>query len=193
MEKWLSVDGDEFPASVPQCCCEVYKYVFLCKMISFKTKWCLTWRYLKLIQKHSWICETNSKWHTQKTSPNLSHQFFCLCVFVFQVQKQVHPNLTAKEDALQHIEELILQLLNMLCVAQPRSVQDVEVKLPLTSYPCTYKHLNKNELKVTSEMGGCWVKAEICHLFKTRLSSQCNLVSLDLTCLCFMQPTYCPK
>lgn len=34
----------------------------------------------------------------------------------------------AKEDALQHIEELILQLLNMLCVAQPRSVQDVEVR-----------------------------------------------------------------
>lgn len=45
-----------------------------------------------------------------------------------QVQKQVHPNLMAKEDALQHIEELILQLLNMLCVAQPRSVQDVEVR-----------------------------------------------------------------
>lgn len=36
----------------------------------------------------------------------------------------------AKEDALQHIEELILQLLNMLCVAQPRSVQDVEVRHP---------------------------------------------------------------
>lgn len=34
----------------------------------------------------------------------------------------------AEEDALQHIEELILQLLNMLCVAQPRSVQDVEVR-----------------------------------------------------------------
>jgi len=51
-------------------------------------------------------------------------------VFVsdIQVQKQVHPNLMAKEDALQHIEELILQLLNMLCVAQPRSVQDVEVR-----------------------------------------------------------------
>lgn len=59
--------------------------------------------------------------------------FFCFFLsptFVsnFQVQKQVHPNLTAKEDALQHIEELILQLLNMLCVAQPRSVQDVEVR-----------------------------------------------------------------
>lgn len=38
----------------------------------------------------------------------------------------------AKEDALQHIEELILQLLNMLCVAQPRSVQDVEVRCPPT-------------------------------------------------------------
>lgn len=51
-----------------------------------------------------------------------------LCVSNIQVQKQVHPNLMAKEDALQHIEELILQLLNMLCVAQPRTVQDVEVR-----------------------------------------------------------------
>lgn len=48
------------------------------------------------------------------------------------MQKQVHPGLLAKEDALQHIEELILQLLNMLCVAQPRSVQDVEVRRALT-------------------------------------------------------------
>uniref|UniRef100_A0A7N8XQ50 Son of sevenless homolog 2 (Drosophila) n=1 Tax=Mastacembelus armatus TaxID=205130 RepID=A0A7N8XQ50_9TELE len=48
------------------------------------------------------------------------------------VQKQVHPNLMAKEDALQHIEELILQLLNMLCVAQPRSVQDVEERVQKT-------------------------------------------------------------
>uniref|UniRef100_A0A3Q3KFU4 Son of sevenless homolog 2 (Drosophila) n=1 Tax=Mastacembelus armatus TaxID=205130 RepID=A0A3Q3KFU4_9TELE len=35
-------------------------------------------------------------------------------------------------DALQHIEELILQLLNMLCVAQPRSVQDVEERVQKT-------------------------------------------------------------
>lgn len=54
------------------------------------------------------------------------------CASVIQVQKQVHPGLMAKEDALQHIEELILQLLNMLCVAQPRSVQDVEVSCPPT-------------------------------------------------------------
>ncbi|XP_013879027.1 son of sevenless homolog 2 [Austrofundulus limnaeus] len=49
-----------------------------------------------------------------------------------KVQKQVHPNLTAKEDALQYVEELILQLLNMLCVAQPRSVQDVEERVQKT-------------------------------------------------------------
>uniref|UniRef100_A0A8C6U255 Son of sevenless homolog 2 (Drosophila) n=1 Tax=Neogobius melanostomus TaxID=47308 RepID=A0A8C6U255_9GOBI len=55
---------------------------------------------------------------------------FCVCMS--QVQKQVHPNLQAKEDALQHIEELILQLLNMLCVAQPRSVQDVEERVQKT-------------------------------------------------------------
>uniref|UniRef100_A0AAZ3S4V8 Son of sevenless homolog 2 (Drosophila) n=1 Tax=Oncorhynchus tshawytscha TaxID=74940 RepID=A0AAZ3S4V8_ONCTS len=48
------------------------------------------------------------------------------------VQLQVHPNLSATEGALQHIEELILQLLNMLCVAQPRSVQDVEERVQKT-------------------------------------------------------------
>uniref|UniRef100_A0A671X6M4 Son of sevenless homolog 2 (Drosophila) n=1 Tax=Sparus aurata TaxID=8175 RepID=A0A671X6M4_SPAAU len=55
-----------------------------------------------------------------------------LFVCNIQVQKQVHPALMAKEDALQHIEELILQLLNMLCVAQPRSVQDVEERVQKT-------------------------------------------------------------
>ncbi|XP_043553536.1 son of sevenless homolog 2 isoform X1 [Chiloscyllium plagiosum] len=46
-----------------------------------------------------------------------------------KVQRQVHPTLSAKEDALFYIEELILQLLNMLCVAQPRTVQDVEERV----------------------------------------------------------------
>lgn len=64
--------------------------------------------------------------HTTLLSNRFAH--FHSFVSDIQVQKQVHPTLTAKEDALQHIEELILQLLNMLCVAQPRSVQDVEVR-----------------------------------------------------------------
>lgn len=65
----------------------------------------------------------------------------------------MHPNLQAKEDALQHIEELILQLLNMLCVAQPRSVQDVEVRkmdnMALTTlYPIKTQIQIKKYLKV---------------------------------------------
>uniref|UniRef100_A0A4W4EP66 Son of sevenless homolog 2 (Drosophila) n=1 Tax=Electrophorus electricus TaxID=8005 RepID=A0A4W4EP66_ELEEL len=53
-----------------------------------------------------------------------------------KVQLQVHPNLSAKEDALQHIEELILQLLNMLCISQPRTVPDVEERIQKTfPYP----------------------------------------------------------
>ncbi|XP_053878274.1 son of sevenless homolog 1 isoform X2 [Malaclemys terrapin pileata] len=43
-----------------------------------------------------------------------------------KVQVQVHPKLSSAEDALQYVEELILQLLNMLCQAQPRSFLDVE-------------------------------------------------------------------
>ncbi|XP_078452723.1 LOW QUALITY PROTEIN: son of sevenless homolog 1 [Lampetra planeri] len=49
-----------------------------------------------------------------------------------KVQRQVHPNLTANDDALRYIEELILQLLSMLCVTQPRNVQDVEERVQKT-------------------------------------------------------------
>uniref|UniRef100_A0A1A8L630 Son of sevenless homolog 1 n=1 Tax=Nothobranchius pienaari TaxID=704102 RepID=A0A1A8L630_9TELE len=42
-----------------------------------------------------------------------------------KVLNQVHPNLKSQQEALQYIEELILQLLSMLCQAQPRTVQDV--------------------------------------------------------------------
>lgn len=51
-----------------------------------------------------------------------------------QVQQQVHPSFSAKEDSLYYIEELILQLLNKLCIAQPRTVQDVEVRMAKLSY-----------------------------------------------------------
>uniref|UniRef100_A0A8C0J7H4 SOS Ras/Rho guanine nucleotide exchange factor 2 n=1 Tax=Chelonoidis abingdonii TaxID=106734 RepID=A0A8C0J7H4_CHEAB len=37
-----------------------------------------------------------------------------------------------KEDSLYYIEELILQLLNKLCIAQPRTVQDVEERVQKT-------------------------------------------------------------
>uniref|UniRef100_A0A8D1LPF2 SOS Ras/Rac guanine nucleotide exchange factor 1 n=3 Tax=Boreoeutheria TaxID=1437010 RepID=A0A8D1LPF2_PIG len=45
------------------------------------------------------------------------------------VQGQVHPTLESSDDALQYVEELILQLLNMLCQAQPRSASDVEERV----------------------------------------------------------------
>ncbi|XP_031703158.1 son of sevenless homolog 2 isoform X1 [Anarrhichthys ocellatus] len=67
------------------------------------------------------------------SSDENSHKWRGLFVQALRkVQKQVHPNLMAREDALQHIEELILQLLSMLCVAQPRSVQDVEERVQKT-------------------------------------------------------------
>ncbi|KAM9147459.1 son of sevenless homolog 2 isoform 2-T2 [Pangshura tecta] len=49
-----------------------------------------------------------------------------------KVQQQVHPSFSAKEDSLYYIEELILQLLNKLCIAQPRTVQDVEERVQKT-------------------------------------------------------------
>lgn len=49
-----------------------------------------------------------------------------------QVQRQVHPSLTAREDALQYIEELIVKLLGMLCASQPHSVANVEERVSST-------------------------------------------------------------
>ncbi|XP_036293307.1 son of sevenless homolog 2 isoform X10 [Pipistrellus kuhlii] len=49
-----------------------------------------------------------------------------------KVQEQVHPNLSANEESLYYIEELIFQLLSKLCMAQPRTVQDVEERVQKT-------------------------------------------------------------
>ncbi|XP_030598838.1 son of sevenless homolog 1 isoform X2 [Archocentrus centrarchus] len=46
-----------------------------------------------------------------------------------KVLNQVHPNLVSQQEALQYVEELILQLLSMLCQAQPRTYQDVEERV----------------------------------------------------------------
>ncbi|XP_038144134.1 son of sevenless homolog 1-like isoform X2 [Cyprinodon tularosa] len=46
-----------------------------------------------------------------------------------KVLYQVHPSLKSQQEALQYIEDLILQLLSMLCQAQPRTVQDVEERV----------------------------------------------------------------
>ncbi|XP_025106105.1 son of sevenless homolog 2-like [Pomacea canaliculata] len=48
------------------------------------------------------------------------------------VQRQVHPSLSAREDALEYIEKLMLQLLMLLCSSQPHTVQDVEDRVHKT-------------------------------------------------------------
>ena len=44
----------------------------------------------------------------------------------FQVQKQVHPSLTIKEDAVSYIETFVIQMFSVLCAGQPHTVIDVE-------------------------------------------------------------------
>lgn len=52
--------------------------------------------------------------------------------FIFKVQYQVHPSLTAKDEALRYVESLIFRLLGMLCASQPHTVQDVEERVQKT-------------------------------------------------------------
>lgn len=49
-----------------------------------------------------------------------------------QVNPQVNPPLKAKEDALEYIERLIIQLLATLCASEPHAVQDVEDRVQKT-------------------------------------------------------------
>lgn len=44
----------------------------------------------------------------------------------------MHPSLSAREDALEYIEKLMLQLLMLLCSSQPHTVQDVEDRVHKT-------------------------------------------------------------
>lgn len=97
---------------------------------------------------------------------------FNISVPVVQVQKQVHPNLLAKEDALQHIEELILQLLNMLCVAQPRSVQDVEVRSELS-----WSRLHRGPRRLKADV--CKAGVHKPQRFTTAWTRLCMLVSVE--------------
>ncbi|KAK3580871.1 hypothetical protein CHS0354_032932 [Potamilus streckersoni] len=48
------------------------------------------------------------------------------------VHHQTHPSLSAKEDALEYIETLILQLLATLCACEPHTVPDVEERVQKT-------------------------------------------------------------
>lgn len=48
------------------------------------------------------------------------------------VLKQVHQSLSAQTDALEYVEQLIIQLLATLCVSEPHGVQDVEERVQKT-------------------------------------------------------------
>ncbi|GIY92459.1 son of sevenless homolog 2 [Caerostris extrusa] len=62
-----------------------------------------------------------------------SAKWKCLLINALsKVQFQVHPSLTAKEDALRYVETLIFRLLGMLCAAQPHTVIDVEERVQKT-------------------------------------------------------------
>ena len=58
--------------------------------------------------------------------------FFYMYIALFQVLKQVHQALSAQVDALDYVEQLIIQLLATLCSSEPHGIQDVEERVQKT-------------------------------------------------------------